>query len=33
VFEPGQEVRQNRPLVNQPGAGKLGKVAEAIQRQ
>jgi len=33
LFEAAEEVSQRRPLVNPPGAGKLGKVAEALQEQ
>ena len=33
AFEAAEEVRQSGPLVKPPGAGKLGKVAEAIQEQ
>jgi hypothetical protein len=29
VFEAGEEVSQNHPLVNSAEAGKLGKVAES----
>ena len=33
LFEAAEEVSQSGPLVKLPGAGKLGKVAEAIQEQ